>query len=155
MNWSWPRFLLTLLIGLVAMAIYHFALRKRGARYETVYDRVVEETTDESTKIKSLTDAHRSSLKDHASVVEQLHTDHDLAVTTLRNQLSDQSVAKRRLDEGAVHSAQRIAELETAAIAQSRALAEAQERAASGAAGPAAIRGPVATGAVVSPPNRP
>lgn len=67
------------------MLLYHFFLRGRvGKKYESAYDRAVEETSDESTKIKSLSDQHALVLKKHDDDLAALRGQHDTELASLR-----------------------------------------------------------------------
>ncbi len=83
MHWSWPRFFLTLLVGLLCALAYHLFFRRKGKRYEEVYDRVVEDTNDESTQLRMLADRHESTLKAHDEERHLLTGQHSTELATL------------------------------------------------------------------------
>ena len=95
MHWSWPRFVLTLLVGLICALIYYVLFRDRGKRQEEVIDRVVEESSDESTKIKTLVDSHNAIVKAHDGELKALRDDRDAQMSTLKADYDGQLVTLR------------------------------------------------------------
>jgi chromosome segregation ATPase len=87
MGWSWGRFLVTLVIGAICALIYWAFFHKRGKRYEQTFDRVVEESTDESTKIRTLTGEHTAALKARDDAAAKVATDHQSTIQGLRAEL--------------------------------------------------------------------
>jgi predicted flap endonuclease-1-like 5' DNA nuclease len=97
MHWSWARFFLTLLVGLLCALAYHLFFRRKGKRYEEVYDRVVEDTNDESTQLRMLADRQEATLKahdeerrlltgQHATALAGLAASNDTALATERSE---------------------------------------------------------------------
>jgi predicted flap endonuclease-1-like 5' DNA nuclease len=117
MNWSWSRFLLTLVVGLVLLALYHFFFRNKGKKHEEVYDRVVEESTDESTKLKTLTDQHAAVLKERDTTIGRLQTEHGAAIAALKTDqvtaLGGKETSAVQGLVGATGSEGRVTELES------------------------------------------
>jgi predicted flap endonuclease-1-like 5' DNA nuclease len=76
---NWKIVVAFLLGGLLAWLLGMWGMRK-GKKYEEVYDRVVEDTTDESTKIRTLTDSHALALKGHDETLAKLRDDHEVGL---------------------------------------------------------------------------
>jgi predicted flap endonuclease-1-like 5' DNA nuclease len=97
MSWSWGRFLVTLIVGLVCALLYWAFFHKRGRRYEETFDRVVEESTDESTKISALASEHAMTLKSRDEMIAALRADHENALELLRSELEGRQAEISRL----------------------------------------------------------
>lgn len=98
MTYSWWP-LLTFLIGALCAWIFARWGWKKGKKYEEVFDRVVEETSDESTKIRTLTEDHESDLlrlrREHEAALAKLKADHDTSLVSLRKD-HDAALAAQR-----------------------------------------------------------
>jgi predicted flap endonuclease-1-like 5' DNA nuclease len=84
----WP--VVTFFIGALLTWLFTRWGLKKGKKYDEVFDRVVEESTDESTKLRTLTDGHDTSLAklrvDHDASLAKLKSDHDSSLVLLRKE---------------------------------------------------------------------
>ena len=98
----WP--VLTFFIGaLLTWLLVRFGMKK-GKKYEEVFDRVVEESSDESTKIRTLADEHAVALKGRDDGAAKLRGEHDAALLKLRGDHDAALVAVRKEHDSAVAS---------------------------------------------------
>jgi predicted flap endonuclease-1-like 5' DNA nuclease len=99
------------LLGALAFWLFNWFGRKKGKKYDEVFDRVVEESSDESTKLRTLTDGHDNALLklrgDHEASLAKLKADHDASLVLLRKEhdlaLSSQKAEATKL-QGLVSS---------------------------------------------------
>jgi predicted flap endonuclease-1-like 5' DNA nuclease len=78
------------LLGALAFWLFNWFGRKKGKKYDEVFDRVVEESSDESTKLRTLTDGHDNALLklrgEHEASLAKLKADHDASLVLLRKE---------------------------------------------------------------------
>jgi predicted flap endonuclease-1-like 5' DNA nuclease len=88
-DFKWWQVLFFLLGALVTWLLTKWGLKK-GKKYDEVFDRVVEESSDESTKLRTLSDGHETSLAklraDHDASLAKLKSDHDSALVLVRKE---------------------------------------------------------------------
>ena len=84
----WP--VLTFFLGALLAWLFARWGWKKGKTYEEIIDRVVEESSDESTKIRTLTEGHESGLlklrADHDASLAKLKADCDASLVALRKE---------------------------------------------------------------------
>ncbi len=83
-SWDWHASLAALLAFLLGWFLYHFFGRKFGTKHEEVLRRVVETSTDESTRIRTLGDEHAASLKLKDDALLKLRGEHEASLAGIR-----------------------------------------------------------------------
>ncbi len=107
-NWSFAHWLFLALAFIIGWFLSQILGRRFGKSHEEVLRRVVDTSTDESTRIKTLADEHGSALKlkddallkaksEHESAFASIRSDHEKAVLSLKEREAELATHKTQL----------------------------------------------------------
>lgn len=85
-SWDWHTSLAALVAFVLGWFLYHFFGRRFGKKHEEVLRRVVETSSDESTRIRTLADEHASALKLKDDALLKLRGEHESSLAGIRSE---------------------------------------------------------------------